>query len=167
MRLPRMPGIILLVAAVVTTAGTSSCGHKDMLYPEEHQRYKRIDAAMETLRAAYETKDAAKLDSLFLPMDVLERLDREIKRDFEQFEEIALDWGIDRIMIQGDVIEVYLHWQGTWKRKAGDTGLRERGHGMLRWIGVHSILLSSVEGDVPFGISSRQPAARPRTPAGS
>lgn len=152
----------LLLVFLVGGLATVGCAHKDVQYPEDHQRYQRIDRAVEDLRTAYASKSLGKLESMFLPMDALDRLTADIKRDFQAYEEIALDWGIDRIMIQGDTIEVYLHWQGHWKKTAADTGFRERGHGMLRWVGVHSILLSSTEGDLPFGISSRHSGGEPR-----
>lgn len=146
------PIAAVLVLAVLSTL---SCGHKEVQYAEDHQRYQKIDGAVEDLRTAYVAKNLGKLESLFLPMDLLDRLTVDIKKDFQTYEEIALEWGIDRIMIQGETIEVYLHWQGHWKKTSADSGFRERGHGMLRWVGVHSILLSSTEGDLPFGISSR------------
>jgi hypothetical protein len=157
----RFSAFAVVLFACVTLA---ACARKDVQYPEDHQRYERIDRAVEELRTAYVSKSLGKLESLFLPMDTLDRLTVDIKRDFQSYEEIALEWGVDRIMIQGDSIEVYLHWQGHWKKTSADTGFRERGHGMLRWVGVHSILLSSIEGDLPFGISSRHGGAEPRRP---
>ena len=59
------------------------------------------------------------------------------------------------MIIDGDEIEVYLHWQGFWKRAPEDVGIRERGHGMLRWTGTQSILLKEVQGDLPFGMAGR------------
>lgn len=158
----REPRVSLLVVLLLVCCSTTACARKEAQYPEDHQRYVKIDRAVEELRTAYASKSLSRLESLFLPMDTLERLTVDIKRDFQSYEEIALEWGVDRIMIQGDSIEVYLHWQGHWKKTAADTGFRERGHGMLRWVGVHSILLSSIEGDLPFGISSRHGGGEPR-----
>ncbi len=89
----------------------------------------------------------------------------EVSKDFETYKEIALDISIERIVIDGNTIEVYVHWSGQWKKDPAEDGLRERGHGMLRWVGVQSILLSSVEGDLPFGMASRQAATAAPEPA--
>jgi hypothetical protein len=141
---------LILVAILV-----SACGSKDPRYPEDHARFQRIDAAVDGLRRAYVEKDLAHIQSIMLPLDQLERLQGDITKDFDVFKEIALDFAIDRIVIEGDTIDVFVHWQGEWKRAQGDAGIRERGHGMLRWVGIHSILLSRVEGDLPFGMALR------------
>ncbi len=59
-------------------------------------------------------------------------------------------------MIEGDVIDVFVHWQGLWKKDADDPGLRQRGHTRLQWVGTQSILLREVQGDSPFGMKARQ-----------
>jgi hypothetical protein len=153
----------LILLCLCATGPFLGCSSKGPQYPEDHARYRRIDAAVEELRNAYVQKNQSALESLMLPVDVLERMQLEIRRDFQEFQEIALDFAIDRIVIEGENIEVYVHWQGQWKRDPADLGLRDRGHGMLRWVGVQSILLKGVEGDLPFGMATRHtvPASRP------
>ncbi len=133
-----------------------ACSSKGPLYPEDHERFRRIDAAVESLRRAYVNRDASALESLMLPLDALERLHRDARRDFDSFQEITLDWTIERIVIDGDTIDVFVHWQGQWKQKPGEPGIRQRGHGRLQWVGVQSILLKGFEGDLPFGMTARQ-----------
>jgi hypothetical protein len=134
------------------------CSSKDVRYPQDHARYQRIDAAVEAFRKAYVRKDLSALQALMLPMESLERVEADVQKDFQSFEEIAMDVAIERIMIEGETVDVYVHWQGQWKRTPEDAGVRGRGHGMLRWVGVQSILLKSVEGDLPFGMSVRHRA---------
>jgi hypothetical protein len=141
-----LAGLLVFVAA---------CESKGPRYPEDFARYQRIDAAVESLRKAYTGKDLLGLHAMMLPLERLERMEAEITRDFEHFQEISLEFGIDRIVIDGESIEVFLHWQGQWKRNPADAGFRERGHGVLRWVGVKSILLSNVDGDLPFGMATR------------
>jgi hypothetical protein len=131
------------------------CSSKGPQYPEDHARFRRIDAAVESLRQAYVERNLSKIEALLLPVDSLEPVTAEVRKDFEQFQEINLDFAIDRIVIEGDLIDVFVHWQGQWKRTPTDSGVRDRGHGLLRWIGVHSILLQSTEGDLPFGMATR------------
>ena len=125
-------------------------------YPEDHERYLRIDQAVESLRHAYVKKDPSDLASLMMPTDQLERLQEEARGDFETFTAITLDFAVERIMIEGDDIDVFVHWQGLWKKDMDDPGLRQRGHMRLQWVGTQSILLRGVQGDVPFGMKARQ-----------
>jgi hypothetical protein len=140
------------------------CSSKEPRYPADHARFLKIDEAMEVLRSAYVRKDLPAIQAIMLPLDQLERLEKEISKDFETFQEISLDFSIDRIVIEGDTIDVSIHWQGQWKRAAGEAPIRERGHGMLRWVGMQSILLSKVEGDMPFGMALRHTEVEPRSP---
>jgi hypothetical protein len=167
MRVRGLPFVSISLLFVLWAAGPLvGCSSKGPQYPEEHARYRRIDAAVESLRQAYVQKDYSAIEALVLPVDSLERMEADIKKDFEQFHDITLDFTIDRINIDGDLIDVFVHWQGQWKRTAADTGVRDRGHGMLRWVGMQSILLNGIEGDLPFGMATRH-AVPSSAPAGS
>jgi hypothetical protein len=155
---PRYPILLLLGSILLIGVG---CGGKSVQYPEDHERYLRIDRAVESLRQAYMKKDSSDLAALMTPTDQLERLQEEARGDFETYSSIALDFAIERIMIEGDDIDVFVHWQGLWKKDADDPGLRQRGHTRLQWVGRQSILLRGVQGDSPFGIQARQAATDP------
>lgn len=151
-------GMALLVPSAV------SCSKKEPRYPEDHARFLRIDEAVENLRTAYVQKDGEALKELLLPFEPLEQLTEDIRNDFKTFHTIDLEFTIDRIMIDGDQIDVYVHWQGFWKRAPQDVGIRERGHGVLRWTGTQSILLKEVQGDLPFGMATRVLLSQARQP---
>ncbi len=146
-------GFISLIAA--------GCGGKKVQYPEDHDRYFRIDQAVESLRQAYVKKDASDLASLMAPSEQLERLREEAQGDFDTFTAINLDFAVERIMIEGDNIDVFVHWQGLWKKDADDPGLRQRGHTKLQWVGTRTILLRGIQGDAPFGMKARQATIDP------
>ncbi len=133
-----------------------ACSSKTIQYPEDHERFRRIDHAVEALREAYQKKDRSGLESLMLPLDQLEQLQRDAEADFDAFHSIALEFKTERIMIEGDDVDVYVHWQGVWKKDPDDAGMRQRGHARLQWVGTHAILLRGVQGDLPFGMKSRQ-----------
>lgn len=132
------------------------CGGKTIQYPEDHERYLRIDKAVESLRQAYVGKDAPALTALMVPVDATDRLQREAESDFETFHEIVMDFRIERIMVDNDDVDVYVHWSGLWKKDSEDPGMRHRGHSRLQWVGTKSILLVGMQGDVPFGAKGRQ-----------
>ena len=152
------PVLVLLGSIFLIGAG---CGGKKVQYPEDHERYLRIDQAVESLRQAYVKKDSSNLALLMMPIDQLERLREEAQGDFESFSAITLDFAVERIMIERDDIDVFVHWQGLWKKDADDPGLRQRGHTRLQWVGTQAILLRGVQGDSPFGMKARQATADP------
>jgi hypothetical protein len=156
MRLNKFPLFSLLALLVSIGLLVVGCGGKKQQYPEDHERYLRIDRAVESLRQAYMKKDSTSLSSLMMPVDQLERLKEEAQGDFETFNAIALDFAVERIMVDGDNIDVFVHWQGLWKKDVDDPGLRQRGHTRLQWVGTQSILLRGVQGDSPFGMQARQ-----------
>jgi len=155
---PLFPVLVLLGSIALIGFG---CSGKAIQYPEDHERYLRIDRAVESLRQAYVKKDSSDLASLMVPNDQLGRLREEAQGDFEIFSAITLDFVVERIMIEGDDIDVFVHWQGLWKKDADDPGLRQRGHTRLQWVGTQSILLRGVQGDAPFGMKARQATIDP------
>lgn len=155
-----MTSVIRIVAGIVGLAllslVSSGCGSKVVQYPEDHERYLRIDKAVESLRQAYVKKDLPGMVALMVPIDQLERLQREAESDFEIFHTIALEFRVERIMIEGEDVDVFVHWQGIWKKDPEDPGLRQRGHSRLQWVGIKAVLLRGVQGDAPFGMKGRQ-----------
>lgn len=146
------------ITALFLSLSAMACSPKTIQYQEDHDRIVRIDAAVEGLRRSYVERDKSAFDKLVLESGQLDRLQRDVQNDFETFREIALEFAIERIMIDGETIDVFVHWQGQWKRDATDTGIRQRGHARLQWVGVQSILLRDVEGDLPFGMYGRAAA---------
>ena len=149
-----------IVLAVVLTG----CPSKTIRYPAEHERLLRIDQALESLRSSYQRKDRAGFHSMLLPADQLNELRRQVDMDFEAFSDISLEFKIERVVIEKDDIDVLIHWQGTWKKDDNDTGIRQRGHARLQWVGTHSILLRSAQGDLPFGMKTKQMLVEPSSP---
>jgi hypothetical protein len=153
----RMAIVLCVLVGILPSIG---CGSKGPQYPEEHARYVRLDRAVEALRNAYIRKDLSAMEALMLPNDSLDRMVSDITQDFQQYGDISLDFSIERVLIEGDQIDVFFHWQGQWKKNATDTGVRDRGHGLLRWTGAQSPLLNGVGGDLPFGMAVRHTVPR-------
>ncbi len=139
----------MLLAVIVGCAG------KIIQYKEDHDRILRIDKAVESLRQAYVERDRSGVEALFLPSGNLDQVQREIYSDFDMFRDIQLEFAIERILIEGENIDVFVHWQGQWKRDPVEAGTRQRGHARLAWVGTQSILLREAQGDLPFGIGTR------------
>lgn len=146
---------------IVLAAVVAGCPSKTLRYPAEHERLIRLDHALESLRNAYQQKDRSGFHSMLLPLDQSDDLQRLAEMDFEAFSAIALEFKIERVVIEKDDIDVFIHWQGTWKKDGNDMGVRQRGHARLQWVGTHSILLRSAQGDLPFGMKSKQLLSEP------
>lgn len=159
--------ISFLAWLVLLTLVSAGCPSKTIQYPEEHDRLLRLDQALGSLRSAYQRQDRSAFHSLLLPMDQMEELQRQAEMDFETFHAITLDFKIERVMIEKDDIDVFVNWQGTWKKDADDPGMRHRGHARLQWVGTPSILLRAVEGDLPFGMKTKQLLSEPLSPQAS
>ena len=144
--------LFLWILFVPVTVG---CAGKTLQYKEDHDRIVRIDQAVESLRKAYVERDRSGIEALLLPSGTLDQLQREMYSDFDTFRDIQLEFVIERILIEGDNIDVFVHWQGQWKRTPEDVGTRQRGHGRLAWVGTQSILLREAQGDLPFGMGTR------------
>ena len=157
----RPVSIVWLIVLAVVVVG---CPSKTIRYPAEHERLLRIDHALDSLRNAYQRKDRSGFQSMLLPLDQLDELKRQADMDFDTFSDITLELKIERVVIEKDNIDVLIHWQGTWKRDADDMGIRQRGYARLQWVGRHSILLRSAQGDLPFGMKSRQLLSQPSSP---
>ena len=145
-------GRVLIGLMLVLTVG---CAGKTLQYKDDHDRILRIDQAVESLRKSYVERDRSALEALLLPSGNLDQVQRDIHSDFDTFRDIQLEFSIERILIEGDNIDVFVHWQGQWKRDAAEAGTRQRGHGRLAWVGTKSILLREAQGDLPFGMGSR------------
>ncbi len=139
----------------VLLALTVGCAGKTLQYKDDHDRILRIDRAVESLRKSYVEQDRSGLEALLLPSGNLDQMQRDIHGDFDTFRDIQLEFSIERILIEGDNIDVFVHWQGQWKRDSSEVGTRQRGHGRLAWVGTQSILLREAQGDLPFGMGTR------------
>ena len=157
---------VCCATAFIALASGIGCATKAIQYKEDHDRIIRIDAAVEALRRAYVERDRGAFEELLLPSGQLDPIQRDVQTDFDLFHDIALEFAIERMLIDGDTVDVFVHWQGQWRRDAADTGFRQRGHARLQWAGVQSVLLRDVEGDLPFGMHSRasgpEPGSSPR-----
>ena len=160
-RWPIVGFVACLLGAVLLVSG---CSSKEIRYPEDHARFGKIDQVVEELRGAYARRDLSDVQSLFLPREVLEKAANDIRQDFQTYQEIILDWTIDRIVIEEEKIEVVVNWAGQWRKSLADPGIRERGQGILELTGEKTVLFNGLEGDLPFGMSLRRLNEPPPAP---
>ena len=129
---------------------------------DDAARLRRLDAAVETLRLSYESKDMSSLATIFTPLDGSEKLLSAIQKDVERYDTISLTFSIDRILIAEHDYAVHLHWEGVWQTATQDLPFRERGLSVFKFAGTQQITLQTIDGDNPFGIE-RQISSGDRT----
>lgn len=143
--------------------GAVACSKPSAVNPEDAERVRKIDTTVEQIRKAYTDKDPSVFQSLFMPLESLRKIEADIRRDFAVYEQISLDFTIDRVMVEGPDVAVYFHWQGQWQARDEEQPLRERGHAVLRMVGRQTLMVAAVDGDAPFGMSARRiQGERPR-----
>ncbi len=167
--------------------GAVACSTPTAVNPADAERVRKIDATVEQIRKAYTSKDAGAFQGLSMPLERLQKMEEQfitqylvdrnlsmplerlqkmeadIRRDFAVYEQISLDFTIDRVMVEASDVAVYLHWQGQWQADGDEQPLRERGHAVFRLVGEQDLTLSAVDGDSPFGMSARRiQGERPR-----
>jgi len=133
-----------------------ACSSKTPQYPADHARIRSIDRAVDALRDAYQEKNRSGFRALMQSGDQFDLLQRQVEEDFEVYHAISLEFKIERVVIEGDEIDVYVHWQGVWKMQTDDAGIRQRGHARLQWVGTDAVFLRGVQGDLPFGMKAKQ-----------
>lgn len=151
--LPALMGWGVLFSFLLFLPG---CKDKPPRFPEDHARFERIVEAIDRLRGAYEDKDTEGLRELMLPLEGLERLQLEIQKDFSAYSQIDLDFTIERMAIRGGRATVNVRWEGKWTRQTQDSTISGQGHGVLIWSGKQVILLADIDGDLPFGMATRE-----------
>lgn len=145
-------GVLMLLVLAVGACSSS----KTPQYPADHDRIRSIDRAVDALRDAYQEQNRSGFRSLMRTDEELDAIQRQVEDDFDAYHAISLEFKIERVMIDGDNIDVYVHWQGVWKAQPDEQGMRQRGHARLQWIGTDTILLRGVQGDLPFGMKAKQ-----------
>ncbi len=148
----------LVSAALIGLVGLGAvaCSKPNAINPDDAERVRKIDATVEQIRKAYTNKDPNVFQGLLMPLESLRKVEADIRRDFAAYEQISLDFTIDRVMVEGPDVAVYFHWQGQWLARGEEQPLRERGHAVLRMVGRQTLMVSAVDGDAPFGMSARR-----------
>ena len=136
--------------------GAVACSKPSLVNPADAERVRKIDATVEQIRKAYTGKDPRVFQDLFMSLESLRKVEAAIRRDFALYEQISLDFTIDRVMEDGPNVAVYFHWQGQWKAPDEEQPLRERGLAVFRMLGYQNLTLSAIDGDSPFGMSARR-----------
>jgi hypothetical protein len=123
------------------------CEHAAIKPTEDSKRLQLIDAYIENLRVAFEGRNLQAFSSAYLA----DRSDdlKTVSAFMDSASSPHLDILIDRIVLQGDAVQVSLHWELRWTSER--TGLvKQRGNALFELAGKGDLRLQAIEGDNPF-----------------
>lgn len=143
--------ILVFVALAGMASMIFGCEHAPVKPTEDSKRLQQIDAFIENLRVVYEGKNFQAFSSQYLgdhPDDL-----RTVAAFFDTASSPRLDFMIDRIVLQGEIVRVSLHWELHWNsEKTG--AAKQRGNALLQVAGKSDLHLQAIEGDNPFTASA-------------
>jgi hypothetical protein len=123
------------------------CEHAAVKPTEDSKRLQLIDAYIENLRVVFEGRNFQAFSTAYLdnrPDDL-----QKISNFMDSAVSSQLDFLIDRIVLQGDLVRVSLHWELSWS--SDKTGMvKQRGNALFELGGKTDIHLQAIEGDNPF-----------------
>ncbi len=147
-------GPILLIALLLLAA---SCEHPRVKPTEDSRRLDQIEAYLESLKQSFQDRNLASFSDLY----VKDRPDDlgVIGRSLESIRTLQLDFAIDRIVLDGEQVQVFLHWELRWQAPNGGPAM-QRGNTLFHLSGRSELVLWSIEGDNPFITPSLKKAPR-------
>lgn len=100
------------------------------------------------LKDLYEQHDEGML-SLFSPEYLSgSGMNDAISRDMKRYDAISLSFFIDRIEFAGDLVNVSVHWKGSWGY--GDKIFKDGGSAVIIIVDGDGLKVSDIKGDSPF-----------------
>jgi hypothetical protein len=76
-----------------------------------------------------------------------------ISQDMKMFSAISLNFFIDRIEVDKDLVNVSVHWKGSWEN--GDKIFKNGGSAVILIRSGDGLKVVDIKGDSPYGISNK------------
>jgi len=146
--LPFLISVFFLLALSII----SGCAGKVILSDDAIRIRNTVDK-INQLKELYEQHDEGML-SLFSSEYLSESgMKDDISQDIRRFGSISLSIFIDRIEIDKDLVNVSVHWKGSWGD--GDKILKDGGSAVIIIRSGDGLKVVDIKGDSPFGISNK------------
>ncbi len=143
---------LLLAACLLLLSIISGCAGNVILSDDSMRIRKTVDMVNE-LKANYEQHDDQILSMFSAEYLSKPEMKNAILQDMEKFNTISLNIFIDRIVIDKDMGNVTVHWNGSW----GDSKktFREGGSAVIIIRYGDGLRVMDIKGESPFGITQR------------
>jgi len=140
--------LLLLSAVFLAVSIISGCAGKAILSDDVIRIRNTVDM-IDRLKELYEQHDEGML-SLFSSEYLSESgMKDAISRDIRRFGSISLSIFIDRIEVDKDLVNVSVHWKGSWED--GDKIFKDGGSAVIIIVSGDGLKVSDIKGDSPFG----------------
>ena len=140
--------LLLLSAVFLAVSIISGCAGKAILSDDVIRIRNTVDM-IDRLKELYEQHDEGML-SLFSSEYLSESgMKDAISRDMRRFGSISLSIFIDRIEVDKDLVNVSVHWKGSWED--GDKIFKDGGSAVIIIVSGDGLKVSDIKGDSPFG----------------
>jgi len=140
--------LLLLSAVFLAVSIISGCAGKAILSDDVIRIRNTVDM-IDRLKELYEQHDEGML-SLFSSEYLSESgIKDAISRDMRRFGSISLSIFIDRIEVDKDLVNVSVHWKGSWAN--GDKTVKDGGSAVFIIVSGDGLKVSDIKGDSPFG----------------
>ena len=137
-------GFVLFMAGFLFVLG---CEHAPVKPTEDSKRLRQIDIFIESLRQAYENRNLQSFSTMY-PQGRPEDL-QTISSLLDSIDRPRLNFTIDRIVLQGDAVQVSLHWELNWQSQSAGP-VKQRGNALFQLTGKSELRFQAIEGDNPF-----------------
>lgn len=154
--LPMTPRVTLpvrlLLFCLLSAYIISGCAG-NVILSEDALRIRNTVDMINQLEHLYQERDEGML-SLFTPEYLSDTGMRDaITQDMKRFSSIKLSIFIEKIEVDGDLVNVSVHWNGSWDD--GNKALREGGNAVIVIRSGAGLRTADIKGDSPFGISKK------------
>ena len=140
--------LLLLSAGFLAISIISGCAGKVILSDDAIKIRNTVDI-INQLKDLYEKHDEGML-SLFSTDYLSESgMKDDISQDMKRFNVISLNIFIDRIEVDKDLVNVSVHWKGSWED--GDKIFKDGGSAVIIIVSGDGLKVSDIKGDSPFG----------------
>ena len=144
--------LLLLSAVFLAVSIISGCAGK-VIMSDDALRIRNTVDMIDRLKELYEQRDEGML-SLFSSEYLSESgIKDAISRDMSRFGSISLSIFIDRIEVDKDLINVSVHWSGSWDN--GEKISRDGGSSVIIIRSGDDLKVVDIKGDSPFGKSNK------------
>jgi hypothetical protein len=126
----------------------AGCSQPEIRETDDSKRIQQVDQFLKGLEGLIGARDTSSLRNAYPPerMREIEGLDRVVRLIEAPRMELFLDW----ILMDGDQVEVALHWEYRWNRSDEDGVSVRRGNATFQLDGVDVLRIRSIRGDNPF-----------------
>ena len=140
--------LLLLSAVFLAVSIISGCAGK-VIMSDDALRIRNTVDMIDRIKELYEQRDEGMLSLFSSEYLSGSGIKDALSRDMSRFGSISLSIFIDRIEVDKDLVNVSVHWKGSWAN--GDKTFKDGGSAVFIIVSGDGLKVSDIKGDSPFG----------------